>query len=81
MPYLCSAKVNHYTIIMKKQVVVLVGADSIGLAIARRVSVDKHLIIADYNEENAKRAAKTLEDAGFEVSTTRCDLQYLKNTH
>ena len=59
---------------MKKRIAVLVGAGSIGLAIARRVSVGKHLIIADYNEENARAAARTLEDAGFEVSTTRCDL-------
>ena len=50
------------------------GAGSIGLAIARRVSAGKHLLIADYNEENARKAAKTLEDAGFEVSTTKCDL-------
>jgi len=57
-----------------KQVVVLVGAGSIGLAIARRVSAGKHLVIADYNEDNAKKAAQTLEDAGFEVSTVKCDL-------
>ena len=57
-----------------KQVVVLVGAGSIGLAIARRVSVGKHLVLADYCEDNARAAAKTLEDAGFEVSTVKCDL-------
>lgn len=59
---------------MKKQVVVLVGAGSIGLAIIRRVSAGKHIVLADYSEENAKRAAKTLEDAGFECSTIKCDL-------
>ena len=57
-----------------KQVSVLVGAGSIGQAIIRRVSAGKHIVLADYSEENAKRAAKTLEDAGFECSTIQCDL-------
>ena len=59
---------------MKKQVAVLVGAGSIGQAIIRRVSAGKHVVLADYSEENARRAAKTLEDAGFECSTIKCDL-------
>ena len=57
-----------------KEVSVLVGAGSIGQAIIRRVSAGKHVVLADYSEENAKRTAKTLEDAGFECSTIRCDL-------
>ena len=57
-----------------KQVTVLVGAGSIGLAIIRRVSAGKHIVLADYSIENAQRAAKTLEDAGFECSTIQCDL-------
>ena len=43
-------------------------------AIIRRVSAGKHVVLADYSEENARRAAKTLEDAGFECSTIQCDL-------
>ena len=57
-----------------KQVSVLVGAGSIGQAIIRRVSAGKHIVLADYSIENAQRAAKTLENAGFECSTIRCDL-------
>ena len=57
-----------------KEVSVLVGAGSIGQAIIRRVSAGKHVVLADYSIENAERAAKTLEDAGFECSTVRCDL-------
>lgn len=57
-----------------KKVVVLVGAGSIGIAIARRVAAGKCLVIADYSEENAQRAAQTLSDAGFNCTTTRCDL-------
>ena len=57
-----------------KQVVILLGAGSIGQAIARRVSVGKHLVLADYKQENAKVAAQTLEDAGYECSTIQADL-------
>ena len=59
---------------MNKQVSVLIGAGSIGQAIIRRVSVGKHIVLADYSLENAERAAKTLEDAGFECSVIQCDL-------
>ena len=57
-----------------KKVSVLVGAGSIGQAIIRRVSAGKHVVLADYSIDNAERAAKTLEDAGFECSTIKCDL-------
>ena len=59
---------------MKKEVSVLVGAGSIGLAIIRRVSAGRHIVLADYSEENGRRAVKTLEDAGFECSVVQCDL-------
>ena len=52
----------------------MIGAGSIGQAIIRRVSAGKHVVLADYSVENADRAAKTLEDAGFECSTIKCDL-------
>ena len=60
--------------VMQKQVSVLVGAGSIGLAIIRRVSAGKHIVLADYSQDNAQRAAQTLENAGFECSTMKCDL-------
>ncbi len=59
---------------MKKEVSVLIGAGSIGQAIIRRVSAGRHVVLADYSEENAKRAATSLEDAGYECSIIRCDL-------
>ena len=52
----------------------MIGAGSIGLAIIRRVSAGKHIVLADYSLENAEKAAKTLEDAGFECSIIQCDL-------
>ena len=59
---------------MAKQVSVLVGAGSIGQAIVRRVSVGKHIVLADYNIGNAEQTARILENAGFECSTIKCDL-------
>jgi len=57
-----------------KNVIVVVGAGSIGQAIVRRVSAGKHVLLADLRAENAEAAAKTLTDAGFEVSTTEVDV-------
>lgn len=49
-------------------VVVLVGAGSIGQAIARRVGAGKKVALADLRAENADAAARTLSDAGFDVT-------------
>jgi len=57
-----------------KNVVVLIGAGSIGQAIARRVSAGKHVLLADLRQENADAAAKTLGDAGFDVITSSVDV-------
>lgn len=62
---------------MKKdtaEVIVVIGAGSIGQAIARRVSAGKHVLLADLRQENADAAAKVLSEAGFEVSTTTVDI-------
>ena len=55
-------------------VITVVGAGSIGQAIARRVSAGKRVLLADLRQENAEAAAKTLRDAGFEVSVTTVDV-------
>jgi NAD(P)-dependent dehydrogenase (short-subunit alcohol dehydrogenase family) len=60
--------------ITMSSVIVVVGAGSIGQAIARRVSAGKHVLIADLRRENAEAAAKTLEEAGFNVSTATVDV-------
>ena len=57
-----------------KEIVVLIGAGAIGIAIAKRVSAGKHILISDIKIENAEVAAKTLTDAGFEVSSTVVDV-------
>ena len=55
-------------------VIVVVGAGSIGQAIARRVSVGKHVLLADLRTENAEAAAAVLSNAGYEVSTATVDV-------
>lgn len=56
------------------QVTVVIGAGSIGQAIARRVSAGKQVLLADLKLENADAAATVLTDAGFEVSTAVVDV-------
>ena len=55
-------------------VVVVIGAGSIGQAVARRVSTGKHVLLADLRPENAEAAAKTLENAGFTVTAATVDV-------
>jgi NAD(P)-dependent dehydrogenase (short-subunit alcohol dehydrogenase family) len=57
-----------------KEVVILAGAGQIGMAIARRVSYGKKLIIGDKNPDNAKNIAKIMNDAGFDVEAIEMDL-------
>jgi NAD(P)-dependent dehydrogenase (short-subunit alcohol dehydrogenase family) len=56
------------------EVVVVIGAGSIGQAIARRVSAGKHVVLADLRLENAEVAAEVMLDAGFDVSTATVDV-------
>ncbi len=62
-------------------VIVVIGAGSIGQAIARRVSAGKHVVLADVRPENAAAAAKVLDDAGFDVSTTTIDVSSRESVH
>lgn len=62
-------------------VIVVIGAGSIGQAIARRVSAGRHVLLADLRLENADAAAKTLNDAGFNVSTATVDVSSRTSVH
>ncbi|EJJ25145.1 SDR family oxidoreductase [Rhizobium sp. CF142] len=62
-------------------VTVVIGAGSIGQAIARRVSSGKHVLLADLRQENADAAAKVLSEAGFDVSTTVVDISSRESVH
>ena len=56
------------------EVVVLVGAGSIGQAIARRVSAGRHVVVADLHQSNADAAAEVLRNAGFDASAMTVDV-------
>jgi NAD(P)-dependent dehydrogenase (short-subunit alcohol dehydrogenase family) len=56
-----------------KNVLVVIGPGQIGQAIARRVGVGKHILLADLRQENADAAAEVLGNAGYEVSASRVD--------
>ena len=62
-------------------VIVVIGAGSIGQAIARRVSAGKHILLADLHKENSETAAKVLSDAGFKVSTATVDVSSRESVH
>ena len=62
-------------------VILVIGAGSIGQAIARRVSTGKHVVLADLRIEKAEAAADVLLDAGFEVSTATVDVSSRESVH
>ena len=64
-----------------KNVIVLIGSGSIGQAIARRIASGKHVLLSDLRQGNADMAAKTLSEAGFEVSTATVDVSSRQSIH
>lgn len=60
--------------VKNKNVTVLIGAGSIGIAVARRVSSGKHVLLADLKNENLDAAATVFSNSGFEVSTATVDV-------
>ena len=57
-----------------KNVIIVIGAGQIGQAIARRLGVGKHVLLADMRPENAEGAAKIFTNAGYEVSVATVDV-------
>jgi len=62
-----------------KNIIVVIGAGQIGQAIARRVGVGKHVLLADMRLDNANAAAEVLENAGYEVSVANVDASSRKD--
>lgn len=63
------------------QVVVVIGAGQIGQAIARRVGVAKHIVVADRSEGNAGAAADVMRNAGYDVSVATVDVSSRQAVH
>lgn len=64
---------------MHKDVLMLTGAGQIGMAIARRMGMDKKIIIGDKNINNADTIAATMKNAGFDVEAVETDLSSRKS--
>jgi NAD(P)-dependent dehydrogenase (short-subunit alcohol dehydrogenase family) len=63
------------------EVIIVIGAGSIGQAIARRVGAGKLVLLADLHEENAQGAAELMLDAGFDVRTATVDVSSRASVH
>jgi len=57
-----------------QEVVILTGAGQIGMAIARRISQGKKLIIGDKDIKNGERITKIMVEAGFDAIFVKTDL-------
>jgi NAD(P)-dependent dehydrogenase (short-subunit alcohol dehydrogenase family) len=64
-----------------KEVVVVIGPGQIGQAIARRVGVGKHVLLADKRQENAQSTAEIIGNAGFDVSVATVDVSSREDLH
>ena len=58
----------------KKEVMIVVGAGQISMAIARRVGYGMKIVLGDKKKENADTIAKIMNDAGFDVIPVEMDL-------
>jgi NAD(P)-dependent dehydrogenase (short-subunit alcohol dehydrogenase family) len=64
-----------------KNVTVVIGPGQIGQAIARRVGIGKHVLLADMRRENAEAAAEVIANAGYEVSVATVDVSSREAVH
>jgi NAD(P)-dependent dehydrogenase (short-subunit alcohol dehydrogenase family) len=59
---------------MTREIVVVVGAGGIGLAIARRQGFGKTVLLADSNEKTLNDAAEAMRNGGYSVETHPVDV-------
>ena len=59
---------------MSKEVMMVVGAGQISMAIARRMGYGKKIIMGDKNLDNAKTIVKIMNEAGYDVEAIEMDL-------
>ena len=59
---------------MAKDVLLVVGAGQISMALARRTGFGKKIILGDKNSKNCETIAKIMNDAGYDVEPFEMDL-------
>ena len=57
-----------------KDVMILMGAGQIGMAIARRMGYGKNIVIGDKNVRNAQSISDSMNEAGFDTVAIEADL-------
>ena len=57
-----------------KDVMILIGAGQIGMAIARRMGQGKKIVIGDKSVDNANKIANIMRKAGFDTYAMEMDL-------
>lgn len=57
-----------------KNVMLWAGAGQIGMAIARRMGAGMKIVVGDKKLANAQAIAKTMNEAGFDVTPVEMDL-------
>lgn len=57
-----------------KDVMLWAGAGQIGMAIARRMGAGMKIVVGDKKLANAQAIAKTMNEAGFDVTPVEMDL-------
>lgn len=58
----------------RKDIIVLIGAGQIGMAIARRLANGKKIFVADWKLENANTITNIMKEAGFEAVPFEVDI-------
>lgn len=64
---------------MKKEVILLVGAGQISMAIVRRVGSGKKIIVGDWNLDNAQNISNILNNSGFDATPFKMDISSRKS--
>ena len=59
---------------MNTDVMLLIGAGQIGMAIARRMGYGKKIVVGDRTQKNAESVSRILNEAGFDTSPVEMDL-------
>jgi NAD(P)-dependent dehydrogenase (short-subunit alcohol dehydrogenase family) len=59
---------------MNNEVIVIIGAGGIGVAIARRQGFGRTVLLADFNQTTLDTAAQSMRDAGYSVETQPVDV-------
>ncbi len=63
----------NFNMNQNKPVIALLGAGSMGCAIAKRIGANKTILLGDISEKNLEERAKELRTGGYIVETQQVD--------